>query len=397
MGISATVPPASVAADPHLLARWLFAQDKAVPEATMTAVASRVSVHAIALTEAFDGVSCSPVDPTMIVAWDKSTGIWESLDGGATLTTRSDSMSDVHLSCHTGDWTADGKTLFLARLFSNIGEVCTVTEIGITTMDWPISPWDPQRAVMAPYDPAGPEYVTQKIMTRDGLVILARTPHRHMAPYTVYASSDHGVTWSECGAFPNLQQILPTESGCLLVATTHSYDSVQISADLGKSWTAITMPQGHFFYPYQIAYCRTRDRLFLCSHQDLIQLSFQGELLSVATIAPLVPYTHGENSIDAIVVDPSDPRVIYLSGGHVGLMRSLDGGASWRALPLPRPRGAQPRAWINDYCALTSGPAPKVVVTSENQLWMIDDTAHPDDLFPDDLATAVASHGAVQP
>jgi len=391
-----TAPP-SDDADPHLWAHWAFAHGEVLPAATMSAVASRVMLHVTRPFEGLDGVSCSPRDPKLIVTWDGSTGIWQSLDGGTTLLTRSGSMTDHHPSGHVGYWTADGSRFFIGRLGTHIGEVCSVGPDGITKLDWPISPWDGDSdAYNMPYA-SRPTYAAEKIMNGDGVLMLGRSAHVQDAPFTLYSSVDRGTTWKDCGSVPDIENMVPTDHGCLLFALRPDSRGEQVSADFGKTWTEFHARFGGGFCSCMQPFCRTRDRVYFLSGSDLFQFSFQGEIMSVAQIeSPLQSSSH-QDQTDAIAVDPLDQRIIYLVAPRFGLMRSLDGGATWRVLPLPLSPGARPNVSGRTFCALTSGPNPKIVVASLTYLWVIDDTGHPDELFPSDLASAVSRHPQVRP
>jgi len=391
------VPQPPIGADAHVQARWMFEHGDPLPPSTMKAIADRVMFHSAGRSESLDGVSCPPGDPAMIVTWDLSTGIWQSLDSGTTLEMKSASTNDQHPSCHSGDWTADGKTLFIGRTYRNIGEVCSVDASGVTTMDWPISPWDadwlePLRSSANP-----PWYAYQKVMSLDGGIFLARSEHVLKSPFTIYSSRDRGATWMTCGSVPQVVSICPTDHGCLLFASDRGFDGESVSADFGRTWTSISSHIRHEFKSGAPPYCRTIDRVLILNNRDLYQISFKGELLAVSTIDPLFQFHNGQSRVNSIAVDQQDPRIIYMTGDHLGLVRSLDGGTTWRAMPLPRNPGQTRPRYINDYVALTAGSTPRVAVVSEDHLWVIDDAGHPDDLFPYDLPMDIARNPAEHP
>jgi photosystem II stability/assembly factor-like uncharacterized protein len=148
---------------------------------------------------------------------------------------------------------------------------------------------------------------------RDGRTMLMATRTGHLGP-TVLRSTDRGKSWAEIKQPPAFAKVPDGETGR---AVDHVFWLSSGLSSQPEVWWAGTSPQGLF---------RSEDGGITWSEA----IGFNHDV--VALLANRLDATPDGPIVHSILVDPRDPRHLYvgLSGG--GTFESVDEGLSWRPL-----------------------------------------------------------------
>jgi photosystem II stability/assembly factor-like uncharacterized protein len=148
---------------------------------------------------------------------------------------------------------------------------------------------------------------------RDGRTMLMATRTGHLGP-TVLRSTDRGKSWAEIKQPPAFAKVPEGETGR---AVDHVFWLSPGLPSQPEVWWAGTSPQGLF---------RSEDGGITWSEA----IGFNHDV--VALLASRLDATPDGPIVHSILVDPRDPRHLYvgLSGG--GTFESVDEGLSWRPL-----------------------------------------------------------------
>ncbi len=150
---------------------------------------------------------------------------------------------------------------------------------------------------------------------RDKRTLLAAAKTGHLGP-TVFRSTDMGKTWTEAAQPPAFAKAPEGETGR---AVDHTFWLTPAHANEPNVWYAGTSPQGLFrsadggvtWAPYSTINDDPQYREWMGTVQDG---------------TPDGPKLH------SIIVDPRDPKHLYIAMSGGGVHESLDGGATWRVL-----------------------------------------------------------------
>ena len=147
---------------------------------------------------------------------------------------------------------------------------------------------------------------------RDGRTMLAAAKTGHLGP-TVFRSTDMGRTWKEAARPPAFPKAKEGEKGR---AVDHTFWLTPCHANEPNAWYAGTSPQGLF---------RSNDGGVTWDplnglNEDATYRKFMG---SEQDGTPDGPKLH------SVIVDPRDPKHLYLGMSSGGVHESLDGGRSW--------------------------------------------------------------------
>jgi photosystem II stability/assembly factor-like uncharacterized protein len=168
----------------------------------------------------------------------------------------------------------------------------------------PVAP--PDQAVAFTVDPVVP-----------GRIYLATATH------AVFSSYDRGTTWMKIGQLPGFVSSLSASTSREVYAATNDRGIFVLSAG-GDGWVsrndgilaasvsavAIAPSDPQTAYALASGFARTTDG---------------GQTWAVDTFAPTA-------DIGALAIDPSNPSVVYASGAGGGILRSADGGETWRTI-----------------------------------------------------------------
>jgi hypothetical protein len=148
---------------------------------------------------------------------------------------------------------------------------------------------------------------------REPVVMLAAARTGHLGP-TVFRSVDGGRSWKEAARPPAFRKVPDGETGRVV---DHVFWLTPGHASEPGSWYAGTSPQGLF---------RSEDGGASWTGVDGFNESPDRPLWCGGDGTPDGPKLH------SVLVDPRDRAHLYLGMSSGGVMESLDGGRSWRAL-----------------------------------------------------------------
>jgi len=150
---------------------------------------------------------------------------------------------------------------------------------------------------------------------RDGNTLLAAAKTGHLGP-TVFRSTDMGKTWKEAAQPPAFAKVPEGETGR---SVDHTFWLTPAHANEPNVWYAGTSPQGLFrsedggvtWKPFSIINDDRQFRLWMGTAQDG---------------TPDGPKLH------SIIVDPRDPKHLYIGMSGGGVHETLDGGRTWKVM-----------------------------------------------------------------
>ena len=286
------------------------------------------------------GLAVTPGQPNTVYASTNGTGIFKSVDGGATWSPASVGLGEldvrtVAIAPNGGLWTA-----------GNDGGVWRSRDGG--------GHWKAV-AVLSTSFLGGTQFAFDAV-----------TPQTiYLAGPEVFKSTDGGVTWSQAGTYP-------TSAGALTIAVdpqnprvllTGGSQGIVRSADGGATWQTVAIEvAGNRIFEFQA--------LAVDPRQPSTVYAGAGVTGDGGTDSGLFKSTDGGASfqpadrgiedcvVSSIVVDPFDPQTVYAASPQpsnlvstpqpTGVLKSLDGGATWQAmnrglqLPANEAFGLQP-------------------------------------------------------
>ncbi len=150
---------------------------------------------------------------------------------------------------------------------------------------------------------------------RDGKTLLAAAKTGHLGP-TVFRSTDLGKTWKEAKQPPAFAKAPEGEKGR---SVDHTFWLTPAHANEPDVWYAGTSPQGLFrsedggvnWKPFSIINDDPQFRSWMGTQQDG---------------TPDGPKLH------SVIVDPRDPKHLYIGMSGGGVHETLDGGRSWKVM-----------------------------------------------------------------
>lgn len=150
---------------------------------------------------------------------------------------------------------------------------------------------------------------------RDGKTLLAAAKTGHLGP-TVFRSTDMGKTWKEAAQPPAFAKAPEGEKGR---SVDHTFWLTPAHANEPGVWYAGTSPQGLF---------RSEDggvtwKPFSTINDDPQYREWMG---TAQDGTPDGPKMH------SIIVDPRDPKHLYLGMSGGGVHETLDGGTTWKVM-----------------------------------------------------------------
>jgi hypothetical protein len=338
--------------------------------ATWTALRTGLPGDVNGFPQAVNAIAINPATPTILLA-GTPTGIYVSTNGGANWAAPSgtggsfiqsvviapSNSAIAYASSDNGIFktTDSGATWTLAT--TGIPSVSTGSEGGTLAVD----PTQPNTVYLVRDDvykttTGGTSWATSNSGLA-GAFFLGNIAIDPVTPSVLYLnapggcglckSTDNGGTWTAIGAglpsylgFPNVitsVTVDPTTSSRLYATSPFG---VYRSTDSGANWTGINSALsvtsitafGLGGATPATAYIATRSQ---SSSADMARLA--GGILPFATVTS--PFTtDGSGRVDSLVVDPTDPNVIYADGGKIAGQncpqpyKTTNGGTSWTAM-----------------------------------------------------------------
>ena len=152
----------------------------------------------------------------------------------------------------------------------------------------------------------------------------------------LYVSHDRGSTWLPTGVAAPDDTLVRAFAGGMFFATGTSYATyqaeIEATGDLGQSWSPIVFPASPNSYILDLQADPSDPRsLFLLMNDALLRSSDLGG--TWIWIGPKSTKTQPVNlNFSSLVIDPKSSLVIHLCDSYLGMMKTTDGGASWRAV-----------------------------------------------------------------
>jgi len=149
---------------------------------------------------------------------------------------------------------------------------------------------------------------------RDGRTLLAAAKTGHLGP-TIFRSTDLGKTWKEAAKPPAFAKAADGTGR----SVDHAFWLTPCHANEPNVWYAGTSPQGIF---------RSEDGGVTWAPHTSINddPKFRAWMGTVQDGTPDGPKLH------SLIVDPRDPKHLYIGMSGGGVHESIDGGKSWRTL-----------------------------------------------------------------
>lgn len=186
-----------------------------------------------------------------------------------------------------------------------------------------------------PYGPPAGALITLAVDTAGRLYTAAESSG-------VYASTNGGRSWSWSGSGMGTERtravaVDPDDGDLYAMGETRFFRST----DRGRTWTvrALNVPLGEMVPGGDVLAVvpgGEADTLFLARSQTLLRSKNGGATWRSLAFHPASPIT-------AILVDPRDPRSIFVGTQQIGgLFHSADGGATWAEVTNVQPPGLPP-------------------------------------------------------
>jgi hypothetical protein len=321
------------------------------------------------------GLACNPHDAQVLVAWDTAGSVWRSGDAGATWQTAALAEHAFSHPSPQGSWDARGQTVFLASLNPALG---VISDDGGTSFRTVPPPWPPPGDAETEAR-TGVTSVLSALTANGELFVGWSDRARRNVDFMLSHSTDQGRTWTVLKpAIPLLSTMMPVGAGVLMLRRSPSGSELTVSIDLGASWAPF-VGAGQV-YPDVVGPPRSRsgDNLYLLSNTlppAVCTIGGQGRITAVRQLDDRFSAKVPLAITQGFVVDPRDSRIIYLANASLGLLRSLDGGATWMGCSVP----LYGRQCVG--LSITTATHPLLVFHDTREVFVLDDNAHHQSLF----------------
>jgi hypothetical protein len=338
--------------------------------------------------------SCHPSDPGTFIAWERDGTVWRTVTynsgGGWQRSVVQGIQPD--LLCEQAWWALDGRCILLPALGPHIGWISQ--DGGRNFHEVPV-PW--AHDVTAQHEIVT---MTRTVMSPDGVIYAAWSPNivNYRREWKLQLSRDGGTTWEKAGKIDNLMtSIIPSAHAILLLDRRDASLPIRVSGNLGMSWTSFVSPFIPYLYDRLLPCWASQDQVLVLTSGDVptvLAFGNDGLFLSARKLDPQLQLSFsGSLKIQAIAVDPLDPKVWYAAGALIGLVRSLDRGETWMGFPVPLAGSNGIGDGGGDWVTLhfTAGAKPLLILSSRVGSVAIDDRDHQAALFPVTLDAIIAS------
>ncbi|HYE04556.1 MAG TPA: protein kinase [Planctomycetota bacterium] len=219
-------------------------------------------------------------------------------------------------------------------------------------------------------------------MLRDGTLVSVFNEAGDAAWPRVLSTSDDGKRWRVVARdVPELIALAPTHDGAVLVALRDDPLAIVASADLGRTWKTVA-PRTAKSVGSTYACAAASDRVLVWDDEGrrILAIGLDGAPISAIDAAD-----SGLPHVMRLAVHPRDDRTVYALVSHGVLLRSRDGGATWRRAMGPLGRAVDDdgprRSVISGTYDLVTYDTGTVLVSRQGELWRLDDAALGDDTF----------------
>ncbi len=274
------------------------------------------------------GIDVDPADPARVLRWTMDGAILVSADSGRAWTPCRTATAGWRLDRRALRPDAQSRTVFIAATGGTAALGLVSRDAGTT--------WNPLPAPWGGDQPVERGTAQPAILTTDGILIAVE---RSGAAAVLWSSRDIGATWKHEREQEGFHTIAPLGGGGSLALFDAGNSSFAVSTDLGTTRTPLLNSENRLVdRPASWEWNAQGVMVFDPLHRGTVFIfDRRGRSTYMRMLAyPDVWDIQDRLLLRAFAVDPRDPKQWFAASPTLGLLRSDDGGAHWRACRIDR-------------------------------------------------------------